>query len=74
MPYKTALTESVLNELKYIDNSSVVPSYSIWIEISYNNDLPDPPQHGYQHPKVEVATAFGRKVGDALRAKLGLDK
>ena len=72
MQYKTSLTESVLKELMDIDKRSVIAGYSIWREIALNTDLPDPPQHGYEHPKVEVATAFGRNVGNAIRVKLGL--
>lgn len=69
--YKTALAESVLNELKDIDRNSVIPGLSLWTEISYNDNLPDPPCHGYAHPKFEVARAFGQKVGKALKTKLG---
>jgi len=74
IPYKTALTESILVELKDIDDNAVVPEYSMWDEITCNKNLPDPPSHGFQHPKIEVANAVGKKVGIALRTKLGLDK
>lgn len=74
LPYKTDLTESILTELKDVDSNAVVPEYSMWDEITHNKNLPDPPAHGFAHPKVEVATEVGKKIGTVLRAKLGLDK
>lgn len=71
LPYKTNLTKSILTELEDIDRDAILPNESLWTEIADNKNLPDPSSHGYSHPKIEVASAFGQKVGFALKSKLG---
>lgn len=69
---REGMTDAVWKELIEVDRNSIVPGYSFWTEIDAGNY--ENPTHGFHHPRLEIATKFGNRIGTALRAKLGLDK
>jgi hypothetical protein len=66
---KPKIAQPVWQELEKIDAGAAAPHYSFHNEIS--KGIWEDPQHGFYHPRQEIADVVGRAIGKGIVAQLG---